>query len=73
MRSPTVYSHAHAEFQAAWPSLETRLSVLELERLPFLDACIKEGLRISRPAPLRMPRVVSPDGYECGKYSYRQV
>ena len=64
MRNPAVYKRAHAELKAAWPSLQTRLSVLELERLHFLDACIKEGLRMSCPAPLRMPRIVGPEGYE---------
>ena len=68
MRNPSVYEQAHRELWDAWPILEAKPSILELERLPFLDACLKEGLRISCPAPLRMPRVVGSGGYEYGHH-----
>jgi benzoate 4-monooxygenase len=42
----------------------------QVKRLPYLDACINEGLRIHSTSALGLPRVVPEDGLVIGPYAF---
>lgn len=46
------------------PDVNSGPSLRELESLPFLEACIKESLRLACPVRGRLPRIVPPEGLE---------
>ena len=50
------------ELQQRWPSLESRPSLRELESLKYLDAVIKESLRLSSGVTSGLLRVVPAEG-----------
>ncbi|EDR02822.1 uncharacterized protein LACBIDRAFT_253742 [Laccaria bicolor S238N-H82] len=47
-----------SELRAAWPDLDSPLSLEKLEKLPYLTAVIKESLRLSHGVVSPAPRVV---------------
>ncbi|CAG8947186.1 unnamed protein product [Penicillium salamii] len=47
--------------QAVLPNYQGNLSLLELEKIDYLTACVKESLRIGMPVPGRLPRIVPDD------------
>ena len=60
--NPDVYRTLTAELKNAFPDDTTNLEYLELEKLPYLTAVIKEGLRLAYGVPGRLPRMVeTPD------------
>ena len=61
LQQPQVYRKLQEEIRTITPTLDSRPTVEELDNLPFLNACVREGLRISSPSRFRMPRTV-PDG-----------
>ena len=63
VKLPAVYRKLQEEVRTVVPTLDSRPSVEELDALPFLDACIKEGLRISCPSRTRQPRTVPEGGW----------
>ncbi|KAG7291092.1 hypothetical protein NEMBOFW57_001102 [Staphylotrichum longicolle] len=50
LQQPEVYRKLQDEVRTVMPTVDSRPAVEELDALPFLDACIKEGLRISCPS-----------------------
>ncbi|PNS20350.1 Isotrichodermin C-15 hydroxylase [Sphaceloma murrayae] len=38
------------------------ITIEELQRMPYLNACVEEGLRIYPPVPIGLPRIVPPQG-----------
>ncbi len=60
--SPSIRSTLVSELTAAFPDPNQRLDFLKLEKLPYLTAVIKEGLRLSFHPPGRLPRVIETDG-----------
>jgi len=54
----------HAELTQAFPDPEEKLEFLKLEKLEYLNAVIKEALRMALPVPGRIPRVVPEPGVE---------
>lgn len=58
LSDPAIYQRLVSELQAAFPSKKTNLDYLTLEKLPYLSAVIREGLRLSYGAPGRLPRVI---------------
>jgi cytochrome P450 len=55
-----IFAKLRAELKEALPTTTTPLSCQKLERLPYLTACIQEGLRLAYAVTSRNPRI-SPD------------
>lgn len=48
---------------------EEELTLEQLPRLPYLNACFEEGLRVYPPVPVGLPRVVPKEGTSiCGEW-----
>ena len=67
--NPDVYRKLTAELKSAFPDPTAQLNYLTLEKLPYLTAVIKEGLRLSFGVPGRLPRVIEKDGAVFNGYS----
>jgi len=78
---PKIYQRLVAELEERFPDRGQELPFLELEKLPYLTAVIKEGLRLSFGVVGRLPRVVPsggatlqgyfiPEGYIVGMSSW---
>ncbi|KAF5633095.1 cytochrome P450 monooxygenase [Fusarium tjaetaba] len=65
LHKPDLYARLRAELKTIMPEKDSQPSLKELENLPLLNACIKEGLRITCPPRGRLPRVVPPEGLQC--------
>lgn len=63
LQQPDVYRRLQEEVRTIMPALDSRPTVEELDSLPLLNACIREGLRVSTPSRFRMPRTVSKGGW----------
>jgi len=68
IRHPNAWARARAEIDAAkLESVGGRvIGFNDAQRLPFLQACIKEALRIFGPASMGLPRVVGEGGLAIG-------
>ena len=62
LNDPAIYAKLVRELESKFPSQTSHLPFTELEKLPYLTACIKEGLRLSFGVVGRLPRVVPPGG-----------
>ncbi|KAI0047689.1 putative P450 monooxygenase [Auriscalpium vulgare] len=59
--SPQIQEKLRAELRAAWPDVNEPPRYEALQKLPFLTAVLKEGLRMFPGGPA-LPRVVPPEG-----------
>src|SRR5438045_8384453 len=57
-----IYHTLTAELKSAFPNPKAKLDFTTLEKLPYLAAVIKEGLRLSYGVPGRLPRMIEKDG-----------
>ena len=57
-----------AELASAWPSEDQPPSLQDLEKLPFLRACVQESLRFSTPISGRLPRITPKGGFKFAGY-----
>lgn len=57
INSPQIYAQLRAELIGAVPDRSTPFAWSEVENLPYLNACIREGLRLSYGVTARSPRV----------------
>ncbi|EMC99437.1 hypothetical protein BAUCODRAFT_144864 [Baudoinia panamericana UAMH 10762] len=64
LKSPPIYQKLQAEIDTAFPDHEpgTAVSLAEAQKLPYLDACIKEAFRAHPAARFGGERVVPPTG-----------
>ena len=64
MRSPAAYQKLRAEIdeKAAAGAASNPITYRESQAMPFLQACIKEGLRLHPATGLPLMRVVPPEG-----------
>ncbi|KAF8966429.1 cytochrome P450 [Flammula alnicola] len=62
LRDPRIKATLVKELEEAWPDVDVPLGYEALEKLPYLTAVIKEGLRLSYGTVTPMPRVVGPSG-----------
>lgn len=64
---PEVLRKLEAEIRSAFKS-EEDINGVSTNKLPYFNACVKEGLRVSPAVPFGHPRVVPPGGDEvCGQ------
>ncbi|KAJ5909662.1 hypothetical protein N7504_004305 [Penicillium tannophilum] len=68
LQQPDIYRKLQDEVRTVIPTLDSRPTVPELDALPFLNACVKEGLRISCPSRTRLPRTVPANGWSFRGY-----
>ncbi|KAK3331258.1 benzoate 4-monooxygenase cytochrome P450 [Apodospora peruviana] len=67
IRHPDAWARARKEIDDAQVGRDTRvMSFADAQRLPFLQACIKEALRVFAPASMGLPRVVGDGGLTIG-------
>ncbi|CEI66260.1 unnamed protein product [Fusarium venenatum] len=64
MHQPDNYVRLQDELKTVMPDVNSKASLRELESLPFLEACIKESLRLACPPRGRLPRIVPAEGWE---------
>ncbi|KAJ5769074.1 Cytochrome P450 [Penicillium odoratum] len=57
-----IHARLLAELKTVLPTSNSHTTYIQLEKLPYLTAVIKEGLRYSSPAASRTPRLVPPGG-----------
>jgi cytochrome P450 len=62
LHDPVVLSKLNAELHEAWPVLDQPPKLAQLEKLPYLDAVIKESLRRSYGVVSGLPRIVPAEG-----------
>lgn len=68
-RLPGAWQKAQAEIDEAQKEGHCRDPVVsydDAQKLPFMQACIKESLRIFTPVPMTLPRVAPPEGITIG-------
>ncbi|KAI1335084.1 cytochrome P450 [Xylariaceae sp. FL0016] len=73
VRHPGTWAKARDEIDAARKDgfcLGTVVSNADAQRLPYLQACIKEGLRIHSPVPMGLPRVAPRGGITIGDMTF---
>lgn len=63
LQDPVAYRRLQEEVKTVLPSLDSRPPFQDLDALPFLDACIKEGIRMACPSRSRLPRSVPEGGW----------
>ncbi|KAL1640058.1 hypothetical protein SLS58_007325 [Diplodia intermedia] len=67
LRSPAKLRALADEIRAAFARPED-MDMAALARLPYLHACLEEGLRMYPPVPVGLPRIVPPGGrVVCGQ------
>ena len=57
LQDQKVLAHLRKELQTAIPSRDTEFRWEDVEKLPYLNACIREGLRLSYGVTARSPRL----------------
>ncbi|KAJ6118935.1 hypothetical protein N7471_013555 [Penicillium samsonianum] len=62
LRSPKSYYKLKQELRTSWPDPSETPTFVVLEKMPYLNAVIKESLRIASVATGTLPRVVPPSG-----------
>lgn len=62
LKHPSNYTTLRAEIDAALPSPNTTIPFAQAQALPYLDACIKEILRIHPATAFNLERIVPAGG-----------
>ena len=61
LKTPHAYVKLQEEVRGAFEKAE-EISLTSTSRLPYLQACLEEALRIYPPVPLALPRRTRPEG-----------
>lgn len=70
LRNPGVMAAVHAEMKAALPQEPKRMiTEADVAKLPYLQAAVKESMRLHPVAPLLLPHLVVEEGVEIGGYA----
>ncbi|CAM0947925.1 unnamed protein product [Alopecurus aequalis] len=70
LRNPRVMAAVRAEMKAALPQPQDRMiTEADLAKLPYLQAAVKESMRLHPVAPLLLPHLVEEEGVEIGGYA----
>jgi cytochrome P450 len=74
MRKPAVYSKLTAEIDAAATdgTLSMPIAYAEAIKLPYLKACINEGMRLHPSVGLTMPRLVPAGGANISGFHFSE-
>lgn len=59
INQPPVFNRLRQELEEAIPDPSNFPNWIELEKLPYLTGCIREGIRLSYPITARSPRLLS--------------
>ncbi|KAI1073369.1 cytochrome P450 [Whalleya microplaca] len=73
IRQPNLWSRLRREIDEARNEGRCQTSIVSYEdasKLPYLDACIKEALRILAPVPMGLPRVAPKGGVTIGDTTF---
>ena len=72
MRNPTAYERLTAEIDRAVikGTLSMPVAYAEATKLPYLKACINEGMRLHPSVGLTMPRIVPAGGVTISGFSF---
>ncbi|OAP56447.1 hypothetical protein AYL99_09626 [Fonsecaea erecta] len=52
----------HSDLKEVWHDRDAHPGLRDLEALPYLQACVRESLRLATPIRGRLPRLVPPEG-----------
>lgn len=67
IRHPDAWKRARAEMDAVGIGVNDRVvSYADAQRLPFLQVCMKEAIRVFAPAPMGLPRIAPEGGLTIG-------
>ncbi|KAI4703786.1 hypothetical protein J4E89_009755 [Alternaria sp. Ai002NY15] len=58
LKDPTIFVQLREELRESGVAATQDFTLVKLEQLPYLTACVKESLRYAMPVPGRLPRVV---------------
>lgn len=73
IRHPTAWTRVREEINAAGQDGRCRdrvISFKDASELPFLQACIKEAIRVFSPVPMGLPRLVPKGGIAIGSETF---
>ncbi|KAK3906033.1 cytochrome P450 [Staphylotrichum tortipilum] len=74
LRHPTAWGRVRAEIDAARREKglcgDRIVAFDDAQQLPYLQACIKEALRVFGPVPMGLPRVAPPGGLTIGDRTF---
>ena len=59
INNPPIFRKLREELEQALPDPTTKLSWTDLEKLPYLNGCVRESVRMSHPVSTRNPRLHS--------------
>jgi len=68
LNTPSVLEKLQEELTTALPEAGETPKIIQMQQLPYLNAGIKEGLRISFPVTARLPRVVRAQEVRYGEW-----
>jgi len=69
LANPSIHARLRAELEEAIPDPNAPISLLAIEKLPYLNAVIQEGLRLSYGIPQRSPRINNIDAVHYKGYA----
>ncbi|KAL4993171.1 cytochrome P450 [Aspergillus recurvatus] len=62
LTNPDKLAILRNEISTAFPAGDGEMTISRLAALPYLNACIEEGLRVYPPVPVGLPRLVPAEG-----------